>query len=376
MSKTKKFDSIVYIGRFQPFHNGHLETLRIALDQADEVLILLGSSNRAPNIRNPWTPAQRESMIRAVLADENIPQKRVKIIPINDYPYNNELWLSEIQATVNTAMMNRPVMLRDSDDEPFTPKIGIVGFKRDHTSFYLDLFPQWERVEIDEVGKINATEIRNCLWETTGYFNAHAIPEALRKDLPRAAVHWIEKFFSEERENAERFRAEYQHVKKYKAAWECAPYQPSFMTVDAVVIQAGHILLVRRGAMPGEGLWALPGGFVNHNERIFDAVIRELREETKIKVPEGKLRGCVKAKDYFDDPDRSLRGRTVTYGFYFHLDAVPEGLPKVKGSLQGNDDPECDVTKVRWVPLAEFKKMENMMFEDHYFIVQTLVGNL
>lgn len=364
MSKTKKFDSIVYIGRFQPFHNGHLETLKIALDQADEVLILLGSSNRAPNIRNPWTPAQRESMIRAVLADEGISQKRVKIIPINDYPYNNELWLSEIQAVVNVKT--------DKDN----PKIGIIGFKRDHTSFYLDLFPQWERVEIDEVGKINATEIRNCLWETTGYFNAHAIPEALRKDIPRSAVHWIEKFFSEERDSAEQFRAEYQHVKKYKAAWDSAPYQPSFITVDAVVIQAGHILLVRRGAMPGAGLWALPGGFVNANERVFDAVIRELREETKIKVPEGKLRGCVKEQHYFDDPERSLRGRTVTFGFYFALDAVPEGLPKVKGSLQGNDDPECDVTKVKWVPLAEFKKMETMMFEDHYFIVQTLVGNL
>ena len=356
MSKTKKYDSIVYIGRFQPFHNGHLKTLHAALEQADEILILLGSSNRANNIRNPWNAQQRESMIRDVLKDEGIPQKRVKIIPIHDYPYNDELWLSEIQATVNVKA--------DKDE----PKIGIIGFKRDHTSFYLDLFPQWERVEIEEFEKINATEIRSCLFETTGYFNSHNIPEAVRKDIPRAVMHWIEQYFTNEREMAERFRAEYQHVKKYKGAWEAAPYQPSFLTVDAVVIQAGHILLVRRGAMPGEGLWALPGGFVNHNERIFDAAIRELQEETKIKVPEGKLRGCVKARDYFDDPERSLRGRTVTFGFYFALDAVPEGLPKVKGS--------DDAVKAKWVPLAEFKQMENMMFEDHYFIVQKLVGNL
>ena len=364
MSKTRKFDNIVYIGRFQPFHNGHLQTLKAALDQADEVLILLGSSNRANNIRNPWTAQQRENMIRAVLKDEGISQKRVKVVPIHDYPYNDELWLSEVQAVVNVKT--------DKDDA----KIGIIGFKRDHTSFYLDLFPQWERVEIEEFGKINATEIRNFLFESTGYLNVHALPESIRNDIPRAAMHWIEEFFSTERDQADRFRSEYQHVKKYKGAWEAAPYEPTFITVDAVVIQAGHILLVRRGAMPGEGLWALPGGFVNPKERIFDAVIRELQEETKIKVPEAKLRGSVKNRDYFDDPERSLRGRTVTFGFYFALDAVPEGLPKVKGSQQGNTDPECDVTRVKWVPLAEFKQMENMMFEDHSFIVQKLVGNL
>ena len=364
MSKTKPYDSIVYIGRFQPFHNGHLKTLQVALEQADEVLILLGSSNRANNIRNPWNAQQRESMIRAVLADEGIPQKRVKIIPIHDYPYSDEIWLTEIQAVVNVKV--------DKEDA----KIGIIGFKRDHTSFYLDLFPQWDRVEIEEFEKINATEIRNCLFETTGYFNTHSIPEGVRKDVPRAAMKWIEDFFTSDRDQAERFRAEYQHVKKYKGAWEVAPYPPTFITVDAVVIQSGHILLVRRGAMPGAGLWALPGGFVNRDERVFDAVIRELQEETKIKVPEGKLRGCVKNKDFFDDPERSLRGRTITFGYYFALDAVPEGLPKVKGSSQGNTDPECDVVKARWVPLAEFKQMENMMFEDHYFIVQKLVGNL
>ena len=364
MSKTKPYDSIVYIGRFQPFHNGHLKTLQVALEQADEVLIMLGSSNRANNIRNPWNAQQRESMIRTVLADEGIPQKRVKIIPIHDYPYSDEIWLTEIQAVVNVKV--------DKEDA----KVGIIGFKRDHTSFYLDLFPQWDRVEIEEFEKINATEIRNALFETTGYFNTHSVPDGVRKDVPRAAMKWIEDFFTNERDQAERFRSEYQHVKKYKGAWECAPYAPTFITVDAVVIQSGHILLVRRGAMPGAGLWALPGGFVNNSERVFDAVIRELQEETKIKVPEGKLRGCVKNKDFFDDPERSLRGRTITFGYYFALDAVPEGLPKVKGTSQGNTDPECDVVKARWVPLAEFKQMENMMFEDHYFIVQKLVGNL
>lgn len=358
---SKKFDTIVYIGRFQPFHNGHLQTLKVALDQANEVIILLGSSNRAQNIRNPWNAQQRESMIRAVLKDENISQKRVKVVPISDYPYNDNLWLTEVQSTVNVNVRGK----LDKDD----PKIGIIGFKRDHTSFYLDLFPQWERVEIDEVGKINATEIRNAIYETSsGYFSFQHLVDGVKADVPRSIGHWLDEFFGVEREILERLRSEYAHVKKYKQAWESAPYQPTFLTVDAVVIQSGHILLVRRGAMPGEGLWALPGGFVNPNERIFDAAIRELIEETKIKVPERKIRGSLKNKDYFDDPERSLRGRTVTHGFYFELDAVPDGLPKVKGS--------DDAVKAKWIPLGEFKKMESQMFEDHFSIVETLVGKL
>ena len=361
---SKQLDAIVYIGRFQPFHNGHLQTLKAALEKTDEVIILLGSSNRAQNIRNPWNAQQRESMIREVLKDEGIAQKHVSIVPINDHPYNNDAWLEEVQAKVNARLRAR----KNERPDDYKPKVGIVGFKRDHTSFYLDLFPQWESVEIEEFGKINATEIRNVFFETTGYFNSHVLNDAVKKDIPRAALAWVEEFFANEREFGDRLRAEYQHVQKYKKAWENAPYMPSFLTCDAVVTQAGHILLVRRGAMPGEGLWALPGGFVNHNERIFDAAVRELQEETKIKVPEKILRKSMVKKDYFDDPDRSLRGRTVTFGFHFALDAVPDGLPKVKGS--------DDAVKAIWVPFAEFKEMETQMFEDHFAIATTLIGNL
>ena len=91
-------------------------------------------------------------------------------------------------------------------------------------------------------------------------------------------------------------------------------------------------------------------------------MIRELREETGIKVPAPVLRGSIQGNRVFDAIDRSARGRTITHAFKIVL---PDGeLPKVKGS----DDAE----KARWVPIAEVDSAE--CFEDHYDIVTWAVG--
>jgi bifunctional NMN adenylyltransferase/nudix hydrolase len=141
-------------------------------------------------------------------------------------------------------------------------------------------------------------------------------------------------------------------------------YPPIFSTADAVVICSGHVLMIKRRAEPGRGLWALPGGYVNANtdKSVEDAAIRELREETQIKVPAPVLRGSIVRSKVFDAIDRSPRGRIITHAFYIQL---PDGeLPKVKGS----DDAE----KARWVPIAEVKSEE--CFEDHYEILQHFLG--
>jgi bifunctional NMN adenylyltransferase/nudix hydrolase len=137
------------------------------------------------------------------------------------------------------------------------------------------------------------------------------------------------------------------------------------VTVDAIVVQSGHVLLVKRGAMPGKGLWAMPGGFINHDERINDAVIRELREETGIKIPDKVLKGCIVEKDVFDDPNRSSRGRTITHAFLIHL-SPDISLPKVKGG--------DDAAKAKWVPISNLKQED--FFEDHYHVLQNMIGRI
>jgi bifunctional NMN adenylyltransferase/nudix hydrolase len=161
----------------------------------------------------------------------------------------------------------------------------------------------------------------------------------------------------------ETLRAEYRMVQKYKEAWKAAPFPPTFMTVDAVVVQSGHILLVKRGDMPGKGLWALPGGFLNQEETMLDGAIRELKEETKIKVPVPVLKGSIKDSKTFDHPNRSSRGRTITTAFYIDL-GFGEELPKVKGSDDAQD--------ARWVPFNEVDREQ--MFEDHFAILDNFIN--
>ena len=135
------------------------------------------------------------------------------------------------------------------------------------------------------------------------------------------------------------------------------------MTVDGVVVQSGHILLIERRARPGAGLWALPGGFLDANETLLEACIRELREETRLKVPTPVLKGSLKGEAVFDNPYRSARGRTITQAFYFVLQ--PEAaLPKVKGS--------DDAKSAFWLPLAQLDP--SRLYEDHYFIIQKMLG--
>ena len=85
-------------------------------------------------------------------------------------------------------------------------------------------------------------------------------------------------------------------------------------------MQSGHVFVVRRKVHPGKGLLALPGGFLAANMTLEDNALKELKEETQIKVPVQVLRGSIKNQKAFDYPERSQRGRTVTFAYYIELE--------------------------------------------------------
>jgi 8-oxo-dGTP diphosphatase len=81
------------------------------------------------------------------------------------------------------------------------------------------------------------------------------------------------------------------------------------LTVDGIVIQNKKLVLIKRANPPFKGKYALPGGFVEYNETVEDAVVREIKEETGLKTEIKKLLGV------YSDPNRDPRGHTVSAVF-------------------------------------------------------------
>ncbi|WP_428241053.1 bifunctional nicotinamide-nucleotide adenylyltransferase/Nudix hydroxylase [Gynuella sp.] len=351
---TQTFDFAVFIGRFQPFHSGHLKIVREGLNRANKLVLLIGSAWQPRNARNPWTHQEREAMVRACLNETE--NTRLLCLPLMDVPYNDELWVRNVQATVNG-------LVTAHHTTPHQPaKVALIGHRKDQTGFYLNLFPQWHSISIENYRNISATPLREHLFMTTpdSAINTMQNNELIPAPVAEYLLHFVatEAGFMQVQE-------EVQFVQKYQQAWQSAPYAPTFVTVDAVVVQSGHVLLVQRRANPGKGLWALPGGFVNQHERLQDACLRELREETRLKVPAPVLKGSIKRSAVYDDPYRSTRGRTITHTF--HIELAPNAeLPKVKGG--------DDAQTAQWIPLSKLNPQT--MFEDHYFIIQDLLGTV
>ena len=85
------------IGRFQPFHLGHLDAVLFALARIDQLSICIGSSNKHNEKRNPFSAAERREMILSSI--ESSITNRIKIFNIPDVD-NHEKWTSEIDQIV------------------------------------------------------------------------------------------------------------------------------------------------------------------------------------------------------------------------------------------------------------------------------------
>jgi 8-oxo-dGTP diphosphatase len=97
------------------------------------------------------------------------------------------------------------------------------------------------------------------------------------------------------------------------------------LTVDGILIRDNSVLLIQRKNAPFQGVWALPGGFVEYGETTENAVIREFFEETDLQIKILKLIGV------YSDPHRDPRGHTVTVAYL---------IEQIGGSLKAGDDAE------------------------------------
>ena len=337
---SKQYDTLVLIGRFQPLHNAHLEIIKRATALTNQLIVICGSAKQPRTYKNPFSFDERRQMIRNATAGLSL---QINIEPNIDTIYNDQAWAVRIQSIVNK------YATRGS-------RVGVIGHKKDESSFYLDMFPQWEFVNVEQIEPLGATDIREL------YFKRDVNMRFIQGVVPDTTAEFLEQF--RQTSDYEQVIREREFIERYKQQYASLPYPPVFVTSDAVVIQSGHVLMIKRRSEPGKGLWALPGGFLNANtdKSMESAMLRELKEETGIKVPVPVLKGSIVRSKVFDAIDRSARGRTITHAFQIVL---PDGeLPKVKGM----DDAE----KARWVPIAEVKSED--CFEDHYEILQHFLG--
>lgn len=86
------------------------------------------------------------------------------------------------------------------------------------------------------------------------------------------------------------------------------PETPKIM-VDVVIPSEDGVVLIRRGSEPYEGMWALPGGFVEVGETVENAAVREAKEETNLDVELERLVGV------YSEPGRDPRGHNVSVTF-------------------------------------------------------------
>ncbi|MDI9644173.1 MAG: nicotinamide-nucleotide adenylyltransferase [Candidatus Verstraetearchaeota archaeon] len=85
------------IGRYQPFHKGHLEVIKSILGEVDELIIGIGSAQTSHTLENPFTAGERMTMISAVLKGNGLADRCPYIIPINDV-WNNALWVRHVRS--------------------------------------------------------------------------------------------------------------------------------------------------------------------------------------------------------------------------------------------------------------------------------------
>src|SRR3546814_433476 len=358
----------LYNGRFQILHEGHVANFKAMAKKCQRPIINIGSITQSRETPNFLDFQERKSLWESALiggfgADPPAPTSIIGQADLG----NPVSWASAVEQKVSQVILHHAGNPDDAD-------VAIFGHRKDPTSFYLDDFPNYVLEEVSAVEGKSSTQLRNELfhfadsayadkWLNTAipYWNVDVLRDFMQTS-------WFEDLLIEQKK-----------IDEAAKAWEGSPYPVIFNTADAIIVQGNKLLMVKRRGYPGKGLWALPGGFLNHRERVIEAAIREATEETGIDVSKTVLRNALVDTFFEDNPWRSTRGRTITFASIFHLKPTPRGktpaerrksmaLPYVKGM----DDAEL----ADWKTFDEVRAMRSSIFEDHAILIDRALERL
>ena len=104
----------LFVGRFQPFHLGHLNAIRDVLKEVDELVIVIGSAQYSHNLDDPFTAGERLVMVRKALEEAGIDYARVWVVPVPDV-HLHMMWVSAVEGYVpkfDVVYSNEPLTRR------------------------------------------------------------------------------------------------------------------------------------------------------------------------------------------------------------------------------------------------------------------------
>jgi bifunctional NMN adenylyltransferase/nudix hydrolase len=319
----------VFIGRFQPPHLAHEASFRRGLELFETLILVIGSSRVYPNIKNPFPFNVRCEMVLAGLEPEL--RSRVRCVQSFDEFEHEDLWLEGVRQAVKSVSGS-------------STNVGLLSFIKDSSGYYQKSFPEWPVLESGVESDLNATDVRVSMYEERSDWRGMVSP----------SVRGMLEIWQSTPEFP-RLQFEYRTIQAWKLEASQMKYPIIGVTVDSLVTCAGQVLLIERAGALGRGAWALPGGFLESDETLEHGAIRELLEETGLKVVVQP-----NASRTFDWPTRSLRGRVISQGFYFKLESAEP--PTVKAA--------DDAARAFWLPLGAALESRERFHDDHWFMIR------
>ena len=343
----------VYIGRFQPFHNGHIDVLHQIIDKMDKehdrIILVLGSTGSG-SPRNPIDSASRYDMIQNILDNDEVVnnagvRNHIFIETLRDSPYNWTMFGKWLQASLNfySANMENNILCGMEYIKDYANLVGT---------------PFWQATENVHV---HATDIRRAFAENDTEF--------LKSNLPAGVFADKDLFAKIKDEIVSTYNLQQKYIKDLNPK-----YSSVYKTVDNIVLCAGHILFVVR---KDNGKYALPGGFQDPADLSAQkAAERELMEETGLDSSNWTPAASKNFDAPYRDPRSSDRVNAETTAFLYRINPKYEQdengvmYPKFP-EVVGQDD----AANALWISVNEVcSRPENCFHADHKKIILNMLG--
>lgn len=151
----------LYVGRFQPFHLGHLEAIQHILGQVEDLVIVVGSAQHSHTIENPFTAGERITMIRRALDEAGISSSKYVIVPLPDWDIH-KVWVAHL-------LSQTPSFQVAYTNEPLTGRLlKEAGIRVEHIPFF-------------HRDRFTATEVRKRLLAGTNW--EELVPKSVARYL-------------------------------------------------------------------------------------------------------------------------------------------------------------------------------------------------